>query len=343
MEGVCQGWVWKRKSAGSTSRFFSQYNKRFVTLDFTAQQFYYSDSPYSKKVSAPSPFLDLLRVSPLTRANEEKSLAGLLQKEAPAYHGVYVQTRKKDLELFFVSRVEADEWLQQLQRAIAIGAGEKPSRPQSSLSTQSTEAADLSRGSSPVEVERVQMADALAVASQVAEEVCAPPKPLAVPEAPPAMGEAPRAVTAGPEAQGGWAAAEPVAAPAPAEPASVYRDHGAGLSMDDRLAALEFSDYASSDGDEVDVAEALAMADALVAAPVAEAPVAALPAAPPVPAFSPEKPRAAPESPAPEVQPLQLPTEEPAGLLRESSWDNDEPAAGAVQQDVLLRESSWDD
>jgi hypothetical protein len=403
---VCQGWAYKRKSAGAKSRFLSQFNKRFFTLDFTRGLWFYSHNAENKKVSLPQPFSDLVRVTPISLPEGGKSsMVGLMSKEPSTANGLLLQTQSKDMEIFFVSRFEAEQWQLQFDRAIAIGGGNAPSRCPTAMShtTEST-VVPASRGSdSPTEQaaevrpgmgrDAMAMAVAMCDTGAVSQPVREIPlrAPVAVP--PPLAGtqdietetlpavrlpaEQPRKVEAS-----GWSlnsaladvdailetlpdsATQPVkveqtipgchghpaedlsrawapASTAPDEGGRAYRDHGAGMSMTDRLAAMELSDYGSSDSEDEAPARSAPKPLAPAPAPVVFEPVTEPAAAPaPAPAF-----------PAAEVTPS------PA-LQREHSWDDDRvpaaPAAGGLQREhswddpepaepVLLRESSWDD
>merc|ERR1719201_3233711 len=117
---LCSGWVWKRKSEGSTSRFLNQFNKRFFTVDFNKEQFFYSNSPEQKKVSLPYSFHDLLSAYAVSAPEAGRSVLGRMgMSSGPSTeHGICVQTRQKEFELYFANQYDAQRWLQAFERAI---------------------------------------------------------------------------------------------------------------------------------------------------------------------------------------------------------------------------------
>merc|ERR1719201_487128 len=117
---LCSGWVWKRKSEGSTSRFLNQFNKRFFTVDFNKEQFFYSHSPDQKKVSLPYSFHDLLSAYAVSAPEAGRSvLSRMGMSSGPSTeHGICVQTRQKEFELYFLNSMDATRWLQAFERAI---------------------------------------------------------------------------------------------------------------------------------------------------------------------------------------------------------------------------------
>lgn len=107
--------------------------------------------------------------------------------------------------------------------------------------------------------------------------------------------------------------------------------------MTDRLAAMELSDYGSSDSEDDAPARSAPKPLAPAPAPVVFEPVTEPAAAPaPAPAAFP----AAEVTPTPALHREHIWDNERVGssLQREHSWDDPEPA-----EPVLLRESSWDD
>merc|ERR1719428_669800 len=75
---TCCGWVWKRKSEGSTSRFLNQFNKRYFSVDFNREQFFYSKNPGDKKVSSPFSFKDLLSVYAVSAPEAGRSVRSFM-------------------------------------------------------------------------------------------------------------------------------------------------------------------------------------------------------------------------------------------------------------------------
>lgn len=138
------GWLHKRKSESAKSRFLKSANKRFFTLDFQGQIFYYSHTEAKKNISM-TLFKDILSVEPIaaTSADLEEnqtveltssasmvthgpslrkmaSISGL-SKKTTEQPGFVVKTSGKYMELLCSSRTEAEMWITALHEAIAMG------------------------------------------------------------------------------------------------------------------------------------------------------------------------------------------------------------------------------
>lgn len=73
-EAPLQGWLLKQKTrsgyVGRASRLLGDTNRRFFTLDFRGQIFYYAHSEGSKQISMPIPFKNLIAVERLSEATD---------------------------------------------------------------------------------------------------------------------------------------------------------------------------------------------------------------------------------------------------------------------------------
>jgi hypothetical protein len=129
------GWAWKRKSqAGkgrlhSLSRLMNQSNKRFFTVDFQKEQFYYQN-PASSTMSEPCSFDDLLSAYAVSAPEAGRSLGHMLGWNADydmegtpgpnTEFGICVQTRQKEFELYFATSADVTRWLQVFERALLL-------------------------------------------------------------------------------------------------------------------------------------------------------------------------------------------------------------------------------
>merc|ERR1719238_1662557 len=104
-------------------------NKRYFTIDFKTEQFFYSHSPdactqgtAAHKVSKPYSFHDLLSTYAVPALETRPSVLGAMgMSPGPSpEHGIFVQTRQKEFELYFSNSVDADCWLEVFERAIEI-------------------------------------------------------------------------------------------------------------------------------------------------------------------------------------------------------------------------------
>lgn len=145
------GWLLKRKSDKAVSRVISSTNRRYFTLDFDAQVFYYAHGENTKNVSQPVNFRHILSVEPLFSSGtdgEEVSAAptpmqrqgsknsvgsgfsrlGKILSRRPSAteeHGFVLHLSGRDMELVCTSKEEADTWVDAMKEAIASGSSEK--------------------------------------------------------------------------------------------------------------------------------------------------------------------------------------------------------------------------
>jgi len=147
------GWLLKRKGEGARTRMMSGVNRRFFTLDFQSQVFYYAHSESGKSVSVPTPFCKILGVEPLQGAVLPEGAAEEQQAETVApsiertpsknsmtshfrmpkmpgfgaqkrpveHHGLAVRTADRRWELLCSSQAEAEVWLEGFREAAVIG------------------------------------------------------------------------------------------------------------------------------------------------------------------------------------------------------------------------------
>merc|ERR1719174_2170633 len=252
---TCCGWVWKRKSEGSTSRFLNQFNKRYFTVDFNKEQFFYSNSPEQKKVSLPYSFYDLLSVYAVSAPEAGRSVLGRMgMSSGPSTeHGICVQTRQKEFELYFMNAADATRWLQAFERAILTAKVSQDAQARHAMKIPPPELNRAVSTSSGVETFDTASTCATSGKTSPTEGMDVPVMIDATPEIPPAPAhstqpclatslEAAEVTTQVEASQGfeppkAWTPSPPKASP----PKANYTDHAAGMTVHDRLAALEFS------------------------------------------------------------------------------------------------------
>jgi hypothetical protein len=337
---ICSGWVWKRKSEGATSRFLNQFNKRFFMVDFNKEQFFYSNSPDGKKVTGPYSFHDLLSVYAVSAPEAGRSVLGRMgMSSGPSTeHGMCVQTRQKEFELYFLNAADATRWLQAFERAILTAKVSQDAHARHAMKIPPPE---LNRAvSTSSGVESFDTASTCATSGKTSPtEGMDIPVIEAAPQIPPAPAhstqpclatcfEAADVTTAVEASQDleppkAWTPSPEKGTASP--PKANYTDHAAGMTVQDRLAALEFSDY-GSDSDLGDLAAAdqiLGELDATTKVHEEEVQPIAIPAA-----------EQTQDAPAQDDAPADGVT-----LFRENSWDAPSPK----EKVELLREHSWDD
>lgn len=167
-EGQISAWLQKKKSSSSTLRVGS-YNRRFFTVDFESQTYYYAHTENGKKVSAVTPFADILDVvlpeteqSDTTSECSKRSSSSIFRR--PAFlaskapeesHTIKVMTRPaKTTELVCSSAAEATAWYEALKAAIAIGNGQGPSAAPSEAKRELSESDADRKDSASANIER---------------------------------------------------------------------------------------------------------------------------------------------------------------------------------------------
>lgn len=155
------GWLQKRKSESATSRFLRSANRRFFTLDFQAQIFYYSHTESKKNISMPVRLKDILSVEALATTRVEPQMEDSVESQQlsdstalriPGFHGLskkaaehgfVVKAPGKSLEIVCSCRAEADMWIAALSEGIVQArtggrggrGGSSSEAPRSELST----------------------------------------------------------------------------------------------------------------------------------------------------------------------------------------------------------------
>lgn len=326
--GNLSAWLLKRKSGGN-SHFFSSTNRRFFTLDFGAQILFYKRSVTDKKISLPISFRSILSVQPLTdtvtdlahngaedgvsneprvqRVDSKASLASSLRKRMPSFvstpkslqppkeqHGFVVRTCDKSLELLCSSKMEADQWIAALHKAMLLGGPKMvqssfqdelgSSRPTTACSgSSSLENANRSDASEPLTGrESANPADEYVQSPQKEQTTHTPAMlPPKVPKRPPVM-KARNPEVALPTSKNGltelivgdgvaeystadarleteceaWGVCSPQKS---SQAVPRYHDRAEGLSWQERLARLDFSD--DEDENDPDENQGQALAD----------------------------------------------------------------------------------
>merc|ERR1719379_2487465 len=223
-----------------------------------------------KKVTGPFSFNDLLSVYAVSAPEAGRSVLGRMgMSSGPSTeHGICVQTRQKEFELYFSNAADATRWLQAFERAILTAKVSQDAQARHAMKIPPPE---LNRAvSTSSGVEAFDTASTAATSGKTSPtEGMDVPVIEATPQIPPAPAHSTQPclamsleaaeVTTQVEVNQGL---EPPRAwtPSPAKetaspPKASYTDHAAGMTVQDRLAALEFSDY-GSDSDLGDLAAA---------------------------------------------------------------------------------------
>lgn len=137
--GQLSAWLRKKKSGTSSFRI-REYNKRYFTLDFDTHTFFYAHSEGSKKVSAVTPFADIVdvrlpeadkvldkgdNISEVSKTSRvsffRRPSSFLTASKEEEQHMLMVMTRpSKTFELLCSSATEAVTWFEALKTAIAM-------------------------------------------------------------------------------------------------------------------------------------------------------------------------------------------------------------------------------
>mmetsp|Transcript_69613 Transcript_69613/g.110344 ORF Transcript_69613/g.110344 Transcript_69613/m.110344 type:complete len:423 (+) Transcript_69613:76-1344(+) len=134
------GWLIKRKRDNAPSRLLRSSNRRYFTIDFESQVFYYAHSEHDKSISLPLPFQSIRGVagtgpcffedeiseehSAVTTASiqqQSSSIDALMYgKRAVEQYGFIVRTPGKLLELASETKAEAQMWMEAFREAMAV-------------------------------------------------------------------------------------------------------------------------------------------------------------------------------------------------------------------------------
>lgn len=115
--GSYSAWLSKVKGDGARVKWMSGSNKRYFTIDFDSQLFYYSHSEDRKKISNPVRFADILGAEQLPRPSQPS------KKSNDFTFGFVIQTPGRSYELYTITYLDAKHWVDALlaARDIAIG------------------------------------------------------------------------------------------------------------------------------------------------------------------------------------------------------------------------------
>lgn len=128
VSGSHSGWLAKAKSNDARAKWFSSSTRRFFTINYDSQIFFYSRSESDQKISQPIGFRDILSAHPLPESGINA-------------FGFVLQTRNRDYELFAESEWDAALWVAGLNRArdgVDTAASDSTSAGESSASGAST-------------------------------------------------------------------------------------------------------------------------------------------------------------------------------------------------------------
>jgi len=114
--GTYSAWLTKVKGEGAKARWLSSTTKRYFTIDFTSQLFFYAQSESHKSVSHPIRFKDIVSADQLPDAGSKS--------EHP--FGFSILTAERTYELFTYSYQDAELWVSALNAARDIANGKAP-------------------------------------------------------------------------------------------------------------------------------------------------------------------------------------------------------------------------
>jgi len=118
------GWLTKVKSDSAKARWFSGSNKRYFTVNFETQTFYYSHDETNKKVASPIEFFDIMLAEQLPQMSEGHRTLRLMNSKEAEY-GFIVRTRDREIRLFSSSWKESRRWVDALNAAGSLGRSQK--------------------------------------------------------------------------------------------------------------------------------------------------------------------------------------------------------------------------
>lgn len=122
LTGTYSAWLTKVKGEGAKARWLSSTTKRYFTIDFTSQLFFYAQSESQKTVSHPIRFKDIVSADQLPDAGSKS--------EHP--FGFSILTAERTYELFTHSYQDAELWVSALTAARDIANGKVPGQAPSS-------------------------------------------------------------------------------------------------------------------------------------------------------------------------------------------------------------------
>eukprot|EP00930_Biecheleria_cincta_P084230 TRINITY_DN73722_c0_g1_i1.p1 TRINITY_DN73722_c0_g1~~TRINITY_DN73722_c0_g1_i1.p1 ORF type:complete len:594 (+),score=120.86 TRINITY_DN73722_c0_g1_i1:90-1871(+) len=115
-QGAFSAWLIKNKGEGAKASWFSKTTKRYFTIDFNTQIFFYAHSETQKTVSQPVRFKDIVSADQLPTTSSSKGDS----------FGFSVLTAERTYELFTDSYQDAELWVFGLNAARDIANGKIP-------------------------------------------------------------------------------------------------------------------------------------------------------------------------------------------------------------------------
>lgn len=115
-QGTYSAWLTKNKGEGAKASWFSKTTKRYFTIDFNTQIFFYAHSETQKTVSQPVRFKDIVSADQLPTTSSSKGDS----------YGFSVLTAERTYELFTDSYQDAELWVFGLNAARDIANGKAP-------------------------------------------------------------------------------------------------------------------------------------------------------------------------------------------------------------------------
>jgi len=159
--GNYSAWLSKNKGDGARARWMSGSGKRFFTIDFDSQLFYYSHTADRKKISNPVRFKEVLHAEQLPQPAQTPKNANEFS------FGFSVRTPSRTYDLFTITYLDAKHWVDALMAGRDIANGMAPvnntsaealqngmKAPQSSSTSSLSTAADGSCSSASSEHDR---------------------------------------------------------------------------------------------------------------------------------------------------------------------------------------------
>jgi hypothetical protein len=119
------GWLTKVKSDSAKARWLSSSNKRYFTLNFETQTFYYAHDETNKKIANPIDFYDIMHAEQLPQVSEGRRSLKLLNTSQQMEYGFIVRTRDREIRLFAATWKEGRKWVDALNAAGSVGRSQK--------------------------------------------------------------------------------------------------------------------------------------------------------------------------------------------------------------------------
>jgi hypothetical protein len=132
--GSYSAWLWKVKSDSARSKLFASTTKRYFTIDFDREIFFYSHAADQKKISQPIHFRDIICVDqlpPPARSLMRRSLkcVAVTRSSKRHDHRFMLRTRNRVFELHCPSDDEISRWVSALNDAMAAVNSKRQHNP----------------------------------------------------------------------------------------------------------------------------------------------------------------------------------------------------------------------